>query len=61
MKHRDILKRLERDGWYLKRTSGSHSIYKHPIKTGTVVVAYHGSKEIPEGTWKSILKQADLE
>jgi len=61
VKHRDIIKIIENDGWYLKRTNGSHNIYKHPIKRGIVVVAYHGTKDIPEGTVKSILKQAGLE
>jgi predicted RNA binding protein YcfA (HicA-like mRNA interferase family) len=61
MKARDIIKLIEKDGWYWKRTSGSHQVYKHPTKTGTVVVAQHGSKDIPEGTVKSILRQAGLE
>ena len=53
MKYRDIIRLIEQDGWYWKRTSGSHEIYKHPNKPGTVVVAYHGAKDIPEGTVKS--------
>jgi len=61
MKYRDVIKRIEQDGWYWKRTSGSHHIYKHPTKPGTVIVAYHGAKDVPEGTLKSILKQAGLE
>ena len=61
MKHRDIVKLIEQDGWYWKRTNGSHSIYKHPTKPGIVVIAYHGSKDVPEGTVKSILRQASLE
>ena len=61
MRSRDIVKLVEEKGWYLKRTSGSHQIYKHPTKPGTVVIAYHGSKDIPEGTLKSILKQAGLD
>jgi len=32
MKVRDIIKLLERDGWYLKQTRGSHRQYKHPVK-----------------------------
>jgi predicted RNA binding protein YcfA (HicA-like mRNA interferase family) len=60
MKYREIIKLVERDGWYWKRTSGSHEIYKHPTKLGIVVVAHHGAKDIPEGTVRSILKQAGL-
>jgi predicted RNA binding protein YcfA (HicA-like mRNA interferase family) len=61
MKNRDLVKRIEQDGWYWKRTSGNHRIYKHPTKSGTVVVAYHGGKDITEGTAKSVLKDAGLE
>jgi len=61
VKYRDIVKLIEQDGWYWKRSSGSHRVYKHLAKPGTVVVAYHGAKDIPEGTLKSILKQAGLE
>ena len=61
MKSKQIIRMVEQDGWYLKRTSGSHRIYKHPTKPGTVVIAYHGAKDIPEGTIRSILKDAGLE
>jgi len=61
VKYRDIVKLIEQDGWYWKRSSGSHRVYKHLAKPGTVVIAYHGAKDIPEGTLKSILKQAGLE
>jgi len=61
VKHRDIVKLIEQDGWYWQRTKGSHRIYKHPTKPGSVVVAYHGTKDVPEGTVKSILRQAGLE
>jgi predicted RNA binding protein YcfA (HicA-like mRNA interferase family) len=61
LKYREITSLIEQDGWYWKRTSGSHRIYKHPTKPVTVVIAHHGAKDIPEGTLKSILKQAGLE
>ena len=61
MKYREIAKLVEKDGWIWKRTSGSHRIYKHPTKPGRVIIAYHGAKDVPEGTLKSILKQAGLE
>jgi predicted RNA binding protein YcfA (HicA-like mRNA interferase family) len=61
LKHRDVIKLIEQDGWFWKRSKGSHNIYKHPTKPGTVVVAYHGAKDLPEGTVKSILRQAGLD
>jgi predicted RNA binding protein YcfA (HicA-like mRNA interferase family) len=61
MKYRDLVKIIEQDGWYWKRTVGSHQQYKHPSKPGRVTVAGHPGKDVPEGTRKSILKQAGLE
>ena len=60
IKVREVMRILRRDGWYIDRTRGSHRIYKHPVKTGTVVVAGHPSVDMREGTWQNILKQAEL-
>lgn len=61
MKVKDAIKKLEQDGWYLKRTKGSHRQFKHPTKSGTVTVSGKLSKEIPIGTLKSICQQAQIE
>jgi predicted RNA binding protein YcfA (HicA-like mRNA interferase family) len=61
MKVRELLRLLAQDGWYEVRSRGSHRIFKHPVKPGLVVVAVHGSLEVPSGTLKAILKQAGLE
>lgn len=53
----EVIKRLEKEGWKHVRTSGSHYQFKHPQKKGTVTVP-HPRKDIPEGTLKSIYKQA---
>ncbi len=34
MKSRDLIKKLEADGWYFKNTRGSHTHSLHPIKKG---------------------------
>lgn len=60
MKIRDLIKRLEQDGWRLARTKGSHRQFHHPTKSGTVTVAGHPSVDIPPGTLNNILKQAGL-
>ena len=52
---------MEKDGWYLARTRGSHRQYKHPYKKGLVTISGHLNDDIAKGTLKSILKQADLE
>ena len=60
MKVRDILKRIEQDGWKLDRTRGDHRQYIHPTKPGTVTVPGHPKDDVPPGTLNSILKQAGL-
>ena len=60
MKVREAIKLIEKDGWYLDRTRGSHRQYKHPSKRGLVTVAGKPSDELAPGTKNSILKQAAL-
>jgi predicted RNA binding protein YcfA (HicA-like mRNA interferase family) len=59
MKFSELQRILEKDGWYIKRTSGHH-IYVHPTKPGVIPVGKHGAKEVPSGTANKILKQAGL-
>lgn len=59
-KFRDVLKLLDCDGWTLVRQSGSHRQFKHPVKKGRVTVAGKPKDDVPLGTLRSILKQADL-
>jgi len=58
MKSSDIIKRLKQDGWRKCVVKGSHEKYKHPNKTGHVIVP-HPRKDIPIGTLKHIFRQAD--
>jgi predicted RNA binding protein YcfA (HicA-like mRNA interferase family) len=37
---RDIVRRLEREGWTLLRVTGSHHVFKSPISGGTVVMPF---------------------
>jgi len=60
MKIRDVIKLLEKDGWYLSRTRGSHRQYKHPSKSGLITVAGKPSDDLAPGTLNSIFKQAGL-
>lgn len=60
MKVRDVIQRIEADGWGLVRTKGSHRQFKHQTKPGTVTVAGKPSLDLPPGTLNSILKQAGL-
>ena len=60
MKVRDVIKLIERDGWYLIAVKGSHRQYKHTTKSGRVTIAGHPNHELAPGTLGSILKQAQL-
>jgi predicted RNA binding protein YcfA (HicA-like mRNA interferase family) len=60
LKIRELIRLLERDGWRLVRTRGSHRQYKHPDKPGTVTIAGHEGDELAPGTLNSVLKQAGL-
>ena len=62
MKYRDIIKRLEEDGWFLERTKGGHMQFRHATKPGTVTVPAGGklARDVPPGTVNSILRQAGL-
>ncbi len=60
MKVRDVIRRIEADGWVLVRTTGSHRQYRHPSKPGLVTIAGHPGKDVLAGTLKSILAQAQL-
>ena len=61
MKIRDIIKKVEGDGWYLVSTKGSHKQYKHRSKQGRVTIAGHSmNDDLAPGTLNSILKQAQL-
>jgi predicted RNA binding protein YcfA (HicA-like mRNA interferase family) len=58
MKVREVIKLLEKDGWYVARTRGSHRQFKHPHKAGTVTVSGQPNIDVPPGTLNSIFKQA---
>ena len=61
MKVRDIIKRIEKDGWaMLPRTGTSHRQFVHSVKAGRVTIAGHPSLDVDPGTLKSILRQAGL-
>ena len=41
MKVREVIKVIQKDGWFHIRTRGSHRHFKHPTKPGLVTVAGH--------------------
>ena len=55
MKYRDLIKKVEADGWQFLRQTGSHGQWKHPSKPGLVTIVVKPGKDVPIGTLKSIL------
>ena len=60
MNVRQVIRRLEADGWQLV-TGGSHRQFKHPTKPGLVTVAARPSTDVPTGTLRNIWCQAQIE
>jgi predicted RNA binding protein YcfA (HicA-like mRNA interferase family) len=57
-KAREVLARLQRAGFQVRRQSGSHVVLRHPDGRQTYVAMHSG--DVPPGTFRSILKQAGL-
>ncbi len=60
MKVKEIIKIIEKDGWHLKETKGSHRQYKNFVKTGRVTIPGKLNDDIHPKTLKSIFKQAQV-
>jgi predicted RNA binding protein YcfA (HicA-like mRNA interferase family) len=57
---KEVLRALERAGFFVRRVSGSHYILKHPTNPVLrVTVPYH-NRDLKYGTLQSIIKQAGL-
>lgn len=57
---REIIKVLEKLGFFLSRQSGSHKIYRNPEGKRTTV-PYHSGKILHPKILKSIMEDAELE
>lgn len=58
---KELIKLLETNGFVFKRSKGSHQIYFNSKNKKTVVVPIHGNKDMPNGTFNAILKQAGID
>jgi predicted RNA binding protein YcfA (HicA-like mRNA interferase family) len=59
MKSRDIIAKIEANGWFKVAQKGSHVQFKHPTRPGRVTVP-HPKKDVPIGTLRSIEKQSGV-
>ena len=56
MKRNDLVKLFEKNGWWLKRDGGNHSVYTNGTKTE--LIPRHN--EIKEPLAKALIKRNDL-
>ena len=59
LKPKEVIAILEKAGFYIDHTTGSHYIMRHPERTGRIPVAYH-AKDIKRGVLHSIIKRSGL-
>lgn len=57
---RKVLKILQKEGFFIDHTTGSHYILYHPRTKKRVSVAYH-AKDLPKGTLQAILKESGID
>ena len=56
MKRKDLIKLLERNGWYFKRNGGNHDIYTN----GSDIEPISRQKEIKEAVAQAIIRRRGL-
>ncbi|MBF0373612.1 MAG: type II toxin-antitoxin system HicA family toxin [Alphaproteobacteria bacterium] len=59
MSSRDIIRRLEADGWYKVGQTGSHVHFKHPSKPGKATIP-HPARDMTIKTIRSIEQQTGI-
>ena len=55
-----LIKILKGNGFVFKRSKGSHHIYYNSETHKTVVVPMYAKKDLPKGTFFTIIKQAGI-
>ncbi len=56
-----LIKLLVQNGYFFKRSKGSHQLFYNPLTNKTIIVPVHGDKDLKKGTFLSILKQAGID
>ncbi len=52
---RDIIRRLQKEGWALERVTGSHHVFKSP-QSGKTVVVPHPKKDLGKALSMSFIR-----
>lgn len=60
-KYREVVRKIKKLGFeFYRQAAGSHEIWFNPLTKKYTTIPNH-SGDIPEGTLKAILKQAEIE
>jgi predicted RNA binding protein YcfA (HicA-like mRNA interferase family) len=59
MNSKELIKALEKEGWVLRSSKGSHYVFNHPRKAGHITVP-HPKKDLGIGLVQKLLKQARI-
>jgi predicted RNA binding protein YcfA (HicA-like mRNA interferase family) len=57
---KELIRALERAGFFVRRVAGSHYMLKHPAKPALLVTVPFHNRDLKKGTLQSIVKQAGL-
>ena len=61
MTYGELTRRLRRMGMrYVRHGRGSHELWVNPNNRSVALIPNHGSREIPTGTLRSVLRQLGL-
>ncbi len=60
MKSSELLRLLQKDGWYAVSQKRSHINMRHPFKRGILIVPNHGSSEVGKGLEMKLKKDAGI-
>lgn len=58
---RELARALEKEGFVLSRSKGSHRIYRNPKPAKRITVPYHAGPTLPYGTLANILREAGID
>lgn len=59
LKPRELIRLLEKNGYYIRRQTGSHVIMVNEAVKKVIVVPYH-RRDLKKGTMLAIMKRAGL-
>jgi len=59
MNSKELIKALEKNGWVLRGSKGSHHVFSHPHKSGHITVP-HPKKDLGIGLVQKLLKQVGM-